>query len=209
MAIKKELASVVEKAPPITPKILLAKAVHVNWNSSEDKTIYAALVIGFTLFLRKSNLVLESTTTFNKKEQITVENVWYKGGMMLLDIKWSKTLQTRDRELMLPIVPEKNNILCAVYWIKEILRSRRHLKVGDPLLAFQVGGQLIPLTYEKLSKKLKEWVSATGRQGENFSLHGLRRGGQSSPHHGYLQRGHPTHGRLEVQRLYGVHRFNA
>ena len=87
MAIKKELAHLVKKAPPITPQILLEISEHVNWQNQEEMVSYAALVIGFTLFLRKSNMVPESVNTFNKKEQITVEDVWCCKNLVMVEIK--------------------------------------------------------------------------------------------------------------------------
>ena len=167
----------VKKAPPITPDILLDVARHVNVGNIEEMTSSAALVVGFTLFLRKSNLVPETIQGFNKQEQLTVEDVWCGKNLMMVEIKWSKTLQARDRELLLPLIPAKTPQLCAVRWIKYLLNHRKKVSVGQPLFAYYSGGQLIPLTYEKLSGRLKAWVSKTGRQGERFTLHRLRRGG--------------------------------
>ena len=181
MAIKKELMHLVKKAPPITPTILLEIAGKVDWTREEEMVAYAALVIGFTLFLWKSNLVSESVNSFNKKEQLTVEDVWCHQELVMVEIKWSKTLQTRDRELVIPLVPAKTQMLCAAGWVKRILRSRRKVSVGDPLFGYQANGLVIPLTYDKLSKRLKEWVSATGRNGQEYTLHGLHRGGPIKP----------------------------
>ena len=177
MVIKKELMHLVKKAPPIMPTILLEIAGKVDWTREEEMVAYAALVIGFTLFLRKSNLVSESVNSFNKKEQLTVEDVWCHQELVMVEIKWSKTLQTRDKELVIPLVPAKTQMLCAAGWVKRILRSRRKVSVGDPLFGYQSNGLVIPLTYDKLSKRLKEWVSATGRDGQEYTLHGLCRGG--------------------------------
>ena len=176
MAIKRELAHLVKKAPPITPLMLVEMFQHVT-ASRQDQVAYAALVVGFTLFLRKSNLVPDSINGFNPKEQLTVEDITWKGERMVIDIEWSKTLQVRDRELVLPLIPARNKVVCAVAWIKQILACRAQIRKGDPLFAYEVNGLLIPLTYEVLSKKLKEWVGLMGRQGDLHTLHGLRRGG--------------------------------
>ena len=37
----------------------------------------------------------------------------------------------------------------------------------------------MPITYGYLSKILKEWVTKTGRQGDEYTLHGLQRGGMN------------------------------
>ena len=35
----------------------------------------------------------------------------------------------------------------------------------------------VPITYDVMSKRLKTWITAIGQNAEDFSLHGLRRGG--------------------------------
>ena len=116
----------------------------------------------------------DTLASFNSSEQLTVEDVWLTQKYMMVEIKWSKTLQTRERELTLPLVPAKNK---AVFWIGYLLKCRPKATAGQPLLAYVVRGHVIPITYDVLSRKLKEWVTHMGRQGERFSLHGLKRGG--------------------------------
>ena len=58
-----------------------------------------------------------------------------------------------------------------------MLVARPYLQKGQALFTYSVNGQFIPLTYEILSKKLKEWVTGTGKQGDQYTLHGLRHSG--------------------------------
>ena len=53
MAIKRELAHVIKKAPPVTPEILVDIFRHVNIKDQQEVTAFAALVIGFTLFFKE------------------------------------------------------------------------------------------------------------------------------------------------------------
>ena len=46
--------------------------------------------------------------------------------------------------------------------------------MGDPLFAWVKNGHLMPITYGFLSKMLKKWVTKTGRQVDEYTLHGLR-----------------------------------
>ena len=177
MAIKRELAHLVKKAPPITVEMLLKMYQHIDLSDMLDVVAFAALVVGFTLFLRKSNLVPDTTTTFNHKEQLTAEDITLHNNKTVVQIKWSKTLQYRERELSLPLVRAKNGVICAELWIRRLLLLRHKLVKGQPLFAYKVNGQFIPLTYGVLSKKLKEWVTKIGKKGEDYTLHGLRRGG--------------------------------
>ena len=45
------------------------------------------------------------------------------------------------------------------------------------LFAIPMSGCLVPLIYCVLAKKLKDWVSKIGLDGQSYTLHGLRRGG--------------------------------
>ena len=176
MAIKRELAHVIKKAPPITPEILVEIYKFVNKQDQLELVAFAVLVVGFTLFLRNSNLVCDTLNSFNSREQLTLGDLWVTKTGMMVEIKWSKTLQNRERDLSLPLIPAKNKVVCAVFWLKYIKSMRPVPIADDPVFAYMVNGHVIPLTYDVLSSKLKHWISQTGREGEKFSLHGLRCG---------------------------------
>ena len=112
MALRRELAHFIKKAPPVSPELLWKIHQQVDMTKSVNVTAYAALVVGFTLFLRKSNLVPDTVTSFNPEEQLTVEDISMKNSVVMVGIKWSKTLQNRDRELVLPLIPAKNGGVC-------------------------------------------------------------------------------------------------
>ena len=179
MGIKKELAHIIKKAPPVTPQILMEIFKHVNIKDQMQVVAFAALVVGFQLFLRKSNLVPDTIESFNDKEQLTREDVWCNGKLMMVEIKWSKTLQCRERDLTLPLVEARHKVVCSVFWIRLLIEKFPSAGKNAPLFAYKVNGRLVPLTYDILSKRLKEWVTLTGRQGELYTLHGLRRGGSN------------------------------
>ena len=59
-ALRRELAHIIKKAPPITLQILGQIHRIVDMRNEVEVVAYAALVVGFVLFLRKSNLVPDS-----------------------------------------------------------------------------------------------------------------------------------------------------
>ena len=176
-AIRFELAGPVKKAVPVTPQLLLTLFKFVNVHDDVELVAYVGLLIGFLLFLRKSNLVPDTREGFVVNEQLSWQDVWYYGKILMVSVKWSKTLQYKQKELDLPLLPAKNLILCPEYWI-EYLRGRFNPSGGDPLLSYPQGGKMIPLTYAKLSGLYKKWVGMSGKDAtDNYTLHGLRRGG--------------------------------
>ena len=175
-SIRKELAVPVKKATPITPLLLVRMYSFVQKNCIIELTCFAALVIGFTLFLRKSNLVPDTQASFLPKEQLTKGDVGMMGTVMVYSITWCKTNQYRNRDLILPIIPAHHVIVSAEHWTKFLLSNSLG---GDdqPLISYPKGGRMVPITYDVLSRRLKGWVKACGLNPEEFSLHGLRRGG--------------------------------
>ena len=176
-SIKYELASAVKKAVPVTPHLLKRIFKLVDIKDVVQVAGFTALVVGFMLFLRKSNLVPDTQQSFDPKHQLTWGDLWWNGDILMVIIRWSKTLQYRQKELELPLVPANTVQVCAVYWIK-YLKCLTKPKIDDPLLSYPSGGKLVPLTYDKLGKMYRTWLSQLGiTQLDNYTLHGLRRGG--------------------------------
>lgn len=178
-AIKFELAHPVKQAKPMTPQILRDIYNHVNLQSIQDIVCYTAILLGFYMFLRKSNLVPDTKESFNGKEQLVRSDIRWGRSLVLVNIRWSKTLQYQQRSLMLPLIPSRDRRICPVFWLGLML-TKVKAAPEDPLFALPQGRKgLLPLTYDRLGARLKELVEATGRSSEGYTLHGLRRGGTS------------------------------
>ena len=175
MSIKRELAGLTKKAVPVTARLLTEIYRHVNLQSDQELVCYVALLVGFYLFLRQSNLAPDTCTTFNHKEQLTREDVWTTGKLILVNIKWSKTNQYRQRELILPLIPARNKVICPVFRLK-VLYKFLTKDVKSPLLSYARQGKIWPITTELLARNYKECFKKTGTDPDGFTLHGLRRG---------------------------------
>ena len=70
-ALKAALARPVKQAEPMAPKILRDIYDYVDLTDPLQLVCYTSILVGFYLFLRKSNLAPESTTTFNPDKQLT------------------------------------------------------------------------------------------------------------------------------------------
>ena len=171
-AIRFELAGPVKKATPITLEMLVDIVQHVKFDLPVELVCYVALVVGFCLFLRRSNLAPDTQKGFNSKEQLTRGDIFQFGNILVADIRWHKSLQYRQRDLYLPLILAKNKVVCPAFWLKVLL----HKWVVDknlPLFGYPQQGSWIPITTELLAKKLQGWIRATGREEESFTLHGL------------------------------------
>lgn len=176
--IKYELAHAVKQAKPITPDILRDIYNHVQLQNVFEIVCYTALLLGFYMFLRKSNLVPDTTRSFNSKEQLTRSDVRTHQNLVAVEVKWSKTHQFKQKQLLLPLIPAKDIRVCPLFWLKLMFKKVK-AKPGEPLLSVPQGTGVVPVTYDQLGKQLKHWVERTGRNPEGYTLHGLRRGGAS------------------------------
>ena len=140
-AIKKELAGQVKKATPVTPQLLHDIYSVIDTNSLLDLVAYYALIIGFVLFLRKSNLMPETQAGFKPGEQLTRADMIKQGDVFVCDIRWTKTNQYRKHDLLLPLVPVHNNIICPVFWTKFIMSRipARPTDLFSPTQCWKVG----------------------------------------------------------------------
>ena len=166
-----------KKAVPVTPQLLSRIFKLVDLDDIQQVVSFVGLVVGFLLFLRKSNLVPDTIATFNPAHQLVWGDLWWYGRILMVDIKWSKTLQYRQKELELPLVPGEKEQLCAVHWLT-LLKKRLQPKPTHPVLGYPHQGDMVPLTYGKLAQQYQSWISQLGLDvSKGYTLHGLRRGG--------------------------------
>ena len=83
------------------------------------------MLMGFYLFLCKSNLVPDTTTTYNRDQQLCQADINLLGldKAMMVEIRWSKTIQYKQKILRLPILPADNKAICPVFWAHHMVSS--------------------------------------------------------------------------------------
>ena len=91
-----------------------------------------AILIGFFCFLRKSNLTVESDSLFDttkmiRRSDIRVDRTEY---VLWVRIRRTKTIQSGDRELWIPIHGQRDHILDIIVWYDTMIipTKRQHLE---------------------------------------------------------------------------------
>ena len=87
---------------PITPSILFSISSLLNLSSSFDIIFWAACLVTFSFF-RKSNLLVTSLPTFNPSLHLCRKDVSFSADGAVLAVRWSKTIQYRQRVLSVPL----------------------------------------------------------------------------------------------------------
>ena len=69
--LKRVMKHTVKQAAPITPQLLLRMSKVVNYRDKIEVIAWTAVLLGFYMFLRKSNLVPKAMDKFNPVQQFT------------------------------------------------------------------------------------------------------------------------------------------
>ena len=172
MFLKQGMAKPIQQAAAMTPELLREIYNMVNVLDVVEVVCFTAVLVGFYLFLHKSNLVPDSVLIFDPSRQSTTADVILQPYMVLMNITWTKTIQYKQRTLTLPHT-FKIQRDCAIFWVQHML-ARVPGAPQDLLFSIPKRGANVPLTYEQLRKMLKKWVEDMGRQSD--IQHTVRRG---------------------------------
>ena len=176
--LKRIMEHEVKQAAPITPEILLKMSRVVNYTNLTDMVAWVATLVGFTMFLRKSNLVPDTMTTFNPKMQFTRSDFFVTGptSVMMAEITWAKNLQFKQRVLRLPVLPVENKAICPVMWMHYMM-SKVPAAPHEPAFTIWSEGQRTALSANQLVERIRQWLKLIKEDENEYSLHSLRRGG--------------------------------
>ena len=175
--LKRVMDHEVKQAEPITPETLILSRV-VDYTSQVDMVAWVATLVGFTMFLRKSNLVPDTMVTFDPQKQFRRKDINVLGPCtpMMAEITWSKTIQFKQRVLRVPILPVENRAICPVMWTHYMMQQ---VPVGplDPAFTIWVKGEKMALSANQLVARMRKWLKLIKEDDSAYSLHSLRQGG--------------------------------
>ena len=105
--LKRVMPHAIKQAEPVTPQLLLKLSKVVKVSDQVEMVARTALLLGFYLFLRKSNLVPDTMTTFNINEQFCRGdlNLLGKDKAMMVKIRWSMSGYHADTPITIKAEP--------------------------------------------------------------------------------------------------------
>ena len=181
--IKRLNGQTVSQKLPITPAVLYKMHNQLNLTRSLDATFWAACLVAFFSFFRKSNLLPPTPTAFDPQRHLRNCDVRFYPRGIILVVRWSKTIQYHNRTLLVPIPKIAHSSLCPwsavthAFNLAGVYRSPRHS--AEPAFMYLDGDILKALTYSTFTSKLKETLDKCGFNSSHFSGHSFRRGGAS------------------------------
>ena len=111
----------VQHTKPVTVQMLKKIVWIVDFMNQKQLVIWVSMLFGFFLFLRKSNLVPE-TRMHDKMHQLLRQDLKIDGDLMIVTIKWSKTIQFAQRKLQIPVIKDADSIICPIRWLLLMLK---------------------------------------------------------------------------------------
>ena len=152
----------VRRKTPITPQILLAMKSKINLQHLDDSVFWAACLVLFFGLLRKSNLFPDKSADFDASKQLTRDCFFVHDNMLTIIVKWSKTIQKKEKTLSIHLPCLHPHPLCPVSAVMHAFRKSYNCPPTAP--AF-------PLTGAVFNRRVKALA------GPFFSSHSFRRGG--------------------------------
>lgn len=112
--LKRMLGTSSRQKHPITPDILVSIHRSLDLTVPSHAALWALFTTAFFSFLRKSNLVAASASSFNCDLHLARHDIKFTDSGLLLRIKWSKTRQFKEGVHIIPLPSIPNSSLCPV-----------------------------------------------------------------------------------------------
>ena len=176
---KRVLGCSVNRKFPITPDILCKIFSKLSLSCSKDLCFWAACLVAFFSFLRKSNLFVPSILQFDPSRHLSREDILFHTDGVRLRIRCTKTIQFSDRMLEIPLPRILRSPLCPS---KALLLNYKQVPASTspaPAFLYFEQNKPIPLTYGIFIKMLKHYLNLLGFDSNKYSGHSFRRGGAS------------------------------
>ena len=186
--LKRLMDHLVKQAEPITPELLVRISKVVNYTNQVDMVAWVAVLIGFTMFMRKSNLVPDNMDSFDGEHQFRRSdfNILDPNRPMMVEVRWSKTNQFKNRILRVPVLPTRNKAICPVLWTHYML-SKVHAEPQDAAFTIYQDNEKKALSANQLVARIRKWIKLLKMDESAYSLHSMRRGGATFAHQCNIQ----------------------
>ena len=162
---------------PITVSILREIHAKLNFTSSVDAYFWAICLVAFFWYIRKSHLLIKGKSSFDAFKQFVKTDFLFFTWGVIVKVRWSKTIQFREREILIPLPRATGSALCPVTAIIQAFSFTKH--APSDCQASPVSLQWQPFTYHLFLSKLREVLYATGLDASMYGTHSFRRGGAS------------------------------
>ena len=145
----------------------------------------AVFLVAYFGFLRLSNIAPHSIPLFDDSRHLTAGDVTFTHQFVKINLKWSKTLQTRDKVQVLTLPKLASTLICPYRALKNIFKLY-HPSGQQPLFQVRSGEGWVVLTDSKIRKFLTKINTKLGFQPHHFTFHTFRRSGATLAYNAHI-----------------------
>ena len=132
---------------PITPAILRQLFKLIDFTLTLEVTFWAACLVACFSFFRKPNLLVRSITSFDSNLHLCRGDATFSEDGVSLAVRWSKTIQYRQRVLHIPLPRIPGSPLCPAQTLILALRLY-NAPPSAPLFTYPTRTGWLPLTMQ-------------------------------------------------------------
>jgi hypothetical protein len=174
--VTREKGTPSKQKAPITVAILLELYTTLDLSKAADVAFWAAVLVGFFGYLRKSSLLPAETNTPKAKRLSRSDVTNTRIDSFMLTCRHSKTNQFGQRLHIIPFAMCSDQRLCPVKAVYTHLKTSV-LNQDTPLFNFTEGCTQRFMSHSYFVNRLKRGIQAISRDPSLISAHSLRRGG--------------------------------
>ena len=136
----------------------------------------AVFLLAFFGFLRLSNIAPHSLHSFDPSRHLCAGDLIFGQQFLKVILKWTKTIQARDRVHFLTLPKAKGSNLCPYNACRQALRLYNPSS-NEPLFQFFLKGKWCVLTDSRIRKFLAKVNRLLGLPKHHYTFHAFRRSG--------------------------------
>lgn len=162
---------------PITPDLLRSILASLNPAQVVDAQVWAACLLMFYGLLRRSNVLTPSMAAFDASKHLRRSDITFTATGLSLVIRWTKTIQFKERRLYIPLPRRQGHPLCPVQAVFHALCLTQGAAPDGPALMIPSSRGPIPLSPQLFVGKVRQGLQAAGVDSAQYAGHSFRRGG--------------------------------
>ena len=181
--IHRQLGSKVSRKAPISPELLLDVLGSLNMSNPTECNIWAAALTMFFGMLRKSNVLSSSPNTFDPSRHLRRKDIQFHQNGMTITIRWSKTIQFKDRLHIIPLPRTPSSLLCPTLATFHAFSLTNAAHPEGPAFVAMHSNNITPLTVSDFMHTINKVLLNKGYDVSAFGTHSFRRGGATLAFH--------------------------